>query len=128
MHLLNVDTLKLETFYDEHVPKYAILSHCWESEEVLFKDIQDPESPATRILAGFQKVQKTCDQARTDGYQYVWIDTCCIDKTSSAELSEAINSMFAWYRDAEVCYAYLSDVTQRDFDDSFPRARWFTRG
>lgn len=58
------------------------------------------------------------------GYEYVWIDTCCIDKTSSAELSEAINSMFAWYQEAKVCYAYLFDVPDRPLKAS----RWFTRG
>jgi hypothetical protein len=67
---------------------------------------------------------------RTDIKQ--WIDTCCIDKTSSAELSEAINSMFKWYGDAEICYAYLSDVPGNgDIDQQwkeFANSRWFNRG
>ena len=45
-----------------------------------------------------------------DGLSHAWIDTCCIDKSSSAELSEAINSMYTWYEVAQVCYAYLEDV------------------
>jgi hypothetical protein len=61
-----------------------------------------------------------------------WIDTCCIDKSSSAELSEAINSMFKWYNDAEVCYAFLSDVNADEdpnaWPSSFRNSRWFTRG
>ena len=128
MHLLNVDTLKLETFYDSHVPNYAILSHTWSKEEVTFSDMQDPSSQRTTGLAGFEKIFRTCEQGKTDGYQYVWIDTCCIDKSSSAELSEAINSMFRWYRDAHVCYAYLADVTKGELGQTFPNSRWFKRG
>lgn len=128
MHLLNVDTLKLETFYDEQVPKYAILSHTWGEEEVTFADIQDPTSDRTTSLAGFDKIRRTCEQARADGYSYAWVDTCCIDKSSSAELSEAINAMFRWYKNAAVCYAYLVDVLQDDFEATFPKSRWFTRG
>jgi hypothetical protein len=63
------------------------------------------------------------------------VDTCCIDKKSSAELSEAINSMFRWYKNAAVCYAYLSDVRiTGDKRDSLPQilgfeqSKWFTRG
>ena len=61
---------------------------------------------------GFQKIEYTCSQAAKDGLEYCWVDTCCIDKSSSAELSEAINSMYAWYRDSRLCYAYLADVAQ----------------
>ena len=57
-----------------------------------------------------EKIRKACEVAREDGYRYIWIDSSCIDKTSSSELSEAINSMFNWYRDAQICYAFLSDV------------------
>ncbi|KAF2648911.1 HET-domain-containing protein [Lophiostoma macrostomum CBS 122681] len=128
MHLLNVQTLKLEPHIGARVPKYAILSHTWGKEEVTFADIQNPTSPATTSLAGFDKIRKTCERAITDGYEYAWVDTCCIDKSSSAELSEAINSMFEWYCDASVCYAYLGDVSETSFEEDFPRSRWFTRG
>lgn len=78
------------------------------------------------------KIRCCCDYARAHGYPYIWIDTCCIDKTSSAELSEAINSMFAWYSLAAICYIYLSDVSASDDpaapDSSFRRSRWFKRG
>lgn len=51
--------------------------------------------------------------------------SCCIDKTSTAELSESINSMFRWYQKAKICYAYLEDV---DDVSELGRSRWFTRG
>lgn len=76
-----------------------------------------------------------CVVARRDGFRYIWIDSCCIDKTSSSELSEAINSMFNWYRDAQLCYAFLADVPSESGSDDprahgsrFRRSRWFTRG
>lgn len=128
MHLLNVDTLELETFHDVEAPIYTILSHTWGEEEVSYTDIQNPRSNRTTSLTGFDKVRKTCDRARIDGYRYVWIDTCCIDKSSSAELSEAINSMYQWYREASICYVYLSDVVEAEFEANFPLSRWFKRG
>lgn len=70
MHLLNVHTLKLETFHDDKVPPYAILSHTWEGEEVTFQDIQDLRSPATTKLASFEKTRQTCERAKSDGYHY----------------------------------------------------------
>ncbi|KAG7293670.1 hypothetical protein NEMBOFW57_003725 [Staphylotrichum longicolle] len=85
--------------------------------------------------AGYSKIAYACGQAGKDGYQYVWIDTCCIDKRSSADVSEAVNSMFVWYQRAAVCYAYLEDVHFDDYTegymtwkDQFSNSRWFTRG
>ncbi|KIN94212.1 hypothetical protein M404DRAFT_168869, partial [Pisolithus tinctorius Marx 270] len=100
---------------------YAILSHRWGAER---RD-------------GYQKIIKSCEQAAKDGYEWLWIDTCCIDKRSSSELSEAINSMYQWYQNAQVCYAYLNDVDElafpdkRDvnkFDKSNGWPEWFARG
>lgn len=71
-------------------------------------------------------MKNTCHRALQDGFQYVWIDTCCIDKSSSAELSEAINSMFRWYQESKICYAFLSDVA--DGRTLFHESRWFSRG
>ncbi len=110
MRLLNTESLRLELFLGSSVPKYAILSHMWGEEEVLFDDIHDPNQPHPVGKAGFAKIEGSCKQAREDGFKYIWIDTCCIDKSSSAELSEAINSMFDWYHQSERCYAYLADV------------------
>ncbi|KAI0971023.1 heterokaryon incompatibility protein-domain-containing protein [Xylaria arbuscula] len=73
---------------------------------------------------GYWKILKTCLEARKDGLNYLWVDTNCIDKTSSAELSEAINSMYAWYRSSSICYAYLSDLQDSELD-SFRQSRWF---
>ena len=130
MHLLDTSKFELHEFQSNDIPDYAILSHRWSAEEVSFRDLQDRRGPG---LAGFAKIKGCCAQAASDGWQYVWIDSCCIDKSSSAELSEAINSMFQWYRDAEVCYAYLADVPE-DTDDPcspdsfFRKSKWFTRG
>lgn len=110
MRLINVDTFELDSFADHrNTPGYAILSHTWGEDEVLFRDAQ-PVTEATKQKHGRRKIENTCMQAKEDGLQYAWVDTCCIDKSSSAELSEAINSMFAWYEESNVCYAYLVDV------------------
>lgn len=80
------------------------------------------------MLAGYTKIKRCCGMALSEGWKYVWIDTCCIDKTSSADLSEAINAMYGWYEKAEVCYVYLADVSATDFDDEFRISRWFFTG
>lgn len=198
MRLLNVKTLKLESYHHaETTPPYAILSHVWEEEEVTFQDIDEsvlgedfrelqnrftqlekqfnnlrqlvaesaynvsastsdqssashmesssteirgqtslssspPESPAlarAKRLKGWSKLQGCCHEADRFGLHHVWIDTCCIDKSNSSELSEAINSMFAWYRDAELCLAYLSDASDvKDAFDPTRPSKWFSRG
>ncbi|KAJ9131242.1 hypothetical protein NKR23_g11799 [Pleurostoma richardsiae] len=98
MRLLNAETLAIEEFLENNTPKYAILSHTWGDEEVSLQQFLQPGA-ATR--AGYVKIRKTCEQALKRGLRYAWVDTCCIDKTSSAELTEAINSMFRWYEQAE---------------------------
>ncbi|PMD20736.1 HET-domain-containing protein, partial [Hyaloscypha hepaticicola] len=132
MRLLHTRTLELSEFLENATPAYAILSHTWEKEEVSFKDMQGPNA---KKKAGYAKIQKCCEQAARDGYEYVWIDTCCIDKSSSAELSEAINSMYVWYKNAKTCYAYLADLDTKGWfgwlseaPESFKKSRWFTRG
>ncbi|KAE8325933.1 ankyrin repeat-containing domain protein [Aspergillus sergii] len=99
---------EVKVFTDEQLQDlpYAILSHTWGSDEVTLQDINDPIG---KSRMGYKKIEDCCSIARKMEYQYVWIDTCCIDKTSSAELSEAINSMFLWYQEASICYAYLFD-------------------
>jgi hypothetical protein len=132
MRLLHTTRLKLEEFSGNSIPPYAILSHTWGEMEVTFRDMR---WDLAEKMVGYEKIESTCSIAAACGYDYVWIDTCCIDKTSSAELSEAINSMFHWYREAEVCFAYLVDVQstedQNMSDDEyhdFSKSRWFTRG
>ena len=91
MHLLNVHTRRLEEFVGADVPPYGILSHTWDKNEIVFRDLFRPDH---RESPGYAKIEGCCQQVVRDGLDYVWIDTCCIDKSSSAELSEAINSMF----------------------------------
>src|SRR4051794_38820926 len=108
MWLINVDTFELEEFLECPSGKYAILSHCWEiGKELNFDEFR---AGAGRTKAGFYKIQKCCEQAKRDRLQYTWVDTVCIDKRSSAELSEAINSMYQWYREAKECYVFMKGV------------------
>ncbi|KAF9455381.1 heterokaryon incompatibility protein-domain-containing protein [Collybia nuda] len=129
MRLLNANTHELIEF-QSNIPPYAILSHVWQWEEITFQDIANMDK--AKYLKGWEKIVGACDTAKKDGFEYIWIDTCCINKESSAELSEAINSMYAWYRGAHICYAYLWDVPS-DGDHGNPRSLfamsvWFTRG
>ena len=131
-------------FHDDEATKYVILSHRWiDPTEVDYEEMVDlakmdrEEQDQIRSCLGYKKIVDTCSQAKQDGYEWLWIDTCCIDKQSSAELSEAINSMYRWYANAEVCYAYLHDIddssfpTQRD-KEKYPKSNgwpeWFSRG
>ncbi|KAI8673531.1 HET domain-containing protein [Fusarium keratoplasticum] len=130
MRLLDASSYELTEFPGNNIPPYVILSHTWGEEEVLFPDIQNKTAQSKK---GFNKLVSCCQKAAEDGFKWVWIDTCCIDKSSSVELSEAINSMYQWYRDSTICYAYLEDVTEvfpnPDTDSKhFTESRWFTRG
>ena len=124
----------LTEFSGNKIPPYAILSHTWgdDGEEVTFDDLRDNTG---KNKAGYAKIKFCREQAAIDDLQYFWVDTCCIDKSSSAELTEAINSMFRWYHEAAKCYVYLSDVSIHDHDKddhfsqpAFRNSRWFTRG
>jgi hypothetical protein len=137
MWLLNAETIKLEYFDDcDSARPYAILSHVWGKNEQTFQNIQAlprfPDSDQPDFLGLSPKIANCCRVAMTLGYQRVWVDTCCIDKSSSAELSEAINSMFQWYQHSSVCIAYLTDVTRTKNRDVEIRhllsSKWFERG
>lgn len=127
MRLIHTKTLKLAEFAGKVIPPYVILSHTWEEGEVSFQDMQGGDA---NQKAGHDKIKRCCEVAAAQGFEHAWIDTCCIDKTSSSELSEAINSMYRWYQAAEVCYAYLSDVPPQEgaSGSAFANSRWFTRG
>jgi hypothetical protein len=126
MRLINTSTGLFEEFIGRNIPKYAILSHTWEEEEVSFKDMSDSSCHNKK---GYRKITTTCQMASQAGYCYVWIDTCCIDKSSSAELTEAINSMYRWYQRSEICYVFLSDLPgSASLDTTLQHCRWFTRG
>ena len=142
MRLLKLDSIGefslTKYLVSDDIPRYAILSHTWgaDTEEVSFKDMMDGSG---KSKPGYDKIRFCGEQAGRDGLQYFWIDTCCIDKSNSTELQEAINSMFRWYRDAAKCYMYLADVSRAVLDAdgksgqlpwelSFRKSRWFTRG
>ncbi|KAH7372280.1 heterokaryon incompatibility protein-domain-containing protein [Pyrenochaeta sp. MPI-SDFR-AT-0127] len=130
-------TFKLTSFNDDSPPSYAILSHTWiEGQEVTYHELL---AGAGRDKTGFDKIRFCGERAAADGLQYFWVDTCCIDKSTSDELSTAINSMFRWYQRASRCYVYLPDVSVPEealsaaafpitWVDAFRRSRWFTRG
>jgi hypothetical protein len=135
----------------ENRPAYAILSHTWNDSEISFKDMRKKRE-AQKSRLEFSKIRGACVQAIERELDWIWIDSCCIDKRSSAELSEAINSMYKWYEDSEICFVYLQDLSSGAcnldptviddqfmssgacnldpmvIDDQFSRSKWFTRG
>lgn len=128
MRLIDCTTLEIEEFHEIVTPQYAILSHTWETEEVSFQDVQSGNFKHKR---GWSKIERCCAQALERKIKHAWVDTCCIDKSSSAELQESINSMFRWYRAAKECYAYLADVPDEEGPEqmtAFRTSRWWTRG
>lgn len=126
MKLVNCRTYALEEFWEDSVQQYAILSHRWEDGELTYQDMFDLERAKRK--KGFVKVERACGWALNAGISHVWVDTCCIDKSSSAELTEAINSMFEWYSKAVLCYAYLSDFDAAEATSRLDASLWFTRG
>ncbi|KAL8722271.1 MAG: hypothetical protein Q9225_001218 [Loekoesia sp. 1 TL-2023] len=146
MRLLHTETLEFKEFFDTQIPQYAILSHRWGNSEVSFKEMRKGTAPDG---PGMTKIQSFCRLAAGRGFSWAWIDTCCIDKRSSAELSEAINAMFKWYERSGECYVYLSDVEYSPYElllknrheqsvwitagwpmmrARFQQSSWFTRG
>ena len=133
MRLINTRTLALEEFFGDGIPPYAILSHTWQDEEVSFQDWADQSSASQK--KGYKKILGACQLAKERRHDHLWVDTNCIDKSSSSELSEAINSMFKWYQFSQVCFVYLADVSSPEvqplesgFSEGFVKSRWFTRG
>ncbi|KAH8588944.1 heterokaryon incompatibility protein-domain-containing protein, partial [Bisporella sp. PMI_857] len=145
MRLINTQTLELEEFFGDDIPRYAIISHTWtRNQEITFQEwtancrlLSQMNQPRKK---GYDKIESACRVARNSRLKHLWVDTNCIDKSSSAELSEAINSMFSWYNKSAVCFAYLEDVSvdgprsrrhgeERYYlDRSFEESKWFTRG
>ena len=103
---------ELREFDRNKIPPYAIVSHTWDGEEVTYENMEFPGKTA-RKKKGWRKVYFCLDQAEKDGLQFCWIDSCCINRPNFTELSEAINSMFRFYRDAEKSYIYPWDVSQK---------------
>ncbi|CAK7217652.1 hypothetical protein SBRCBS47491_003233 [Sporothrix bragantina] len=125
MRLINTSTLELVEYYPPDIPSYAILSHTWGPSEVT---LQEYQSNSRKSGAGYRKIMNMVRVAQSFRHKFIWVDTCCIDKTNNSELSEAINSMYQWYRDAAVCVAYLEDVPSKAPDSALFKSRWFTRG
>jgi hypothetical protein len=145
---LNGETLPFEVFWGGKTPEYAILSHMWSKEEAEELRYQDIENGTRKGTKGYRKIRDCCRKAKQHDHGYVWADTCCIDKGNNVELSEAISSMFSWYKGAKICYAYLADYgvggspplnTEKKEEEEvfkneafkaeeFKKSKWFTRG
>ncbi|KAF2847606.1 HET-domain-containing protein [Plenodomus tracheiphilus IPT5] len=153
MRLLHSTSLEFEVFYDEKIPPYLILSHTWEDDELQnlpFEPRSDPAIVVALAVAsglnyhptlvdtiqariGYSKILRSAEIARQKKLDYFWIDTCCIDKSSSAELQEAINSMHRWYQNSNICIVYLEDMpsgtpTNAKLSDGLTGSKWITRG
>lgn len=146
IRLLDVDTFEVKDSYslaeqafhphtanaDAEI-KYGIVSHKWltpNSREVQFDDLRDAASRSTakeKKRTGFAKITETCELAKARGLQYIWLDTCCINKTNPTEVQESINSMYSWYQEARVCFVYLAGTNAVDTLVSIKRDEWFTR-
>ncbi|KAI0702589.1 heterokaryon incompatibility protein-domain-containing protein [Earliella scabrosa] len=149
MWLMDTHTLKLNYFTSPEAVEegYAILSHVWDKHEQSFQDLQEVLAWCERSgddARDFvtKKTRRFCELAELHGYKWAWMDTCCIDKTSSAELEEAINAMFRFYSQSKICYAYLDDAVDDmpdrvrksaldpnyHMNDDLGLARWHKRG
>ena len=118
--------------HSDNIPAYGILSHTWgdDTEEVTYEDLKNGTG---KQKPGYAKIRFCAQQSDENGLRFFWIDTCCINKANFTELSEAINSMFKWYREATRCYVYLADVPdpsnpKSTLESAFPNSRWFKRG
>ncbi|KAK1751135.1 heterokaryon incompatibility protein-domain-containing protein [Echria macrotheca] len=127
MWLINVHNYNLKEFLNENdLPRYAILSHTWGDREVTFAELKSGTVTKGR---GWEKIKETCRLARSERINWAWVDTCCIDKDSSANLTESLNSMFRWYQKSTVCYVWLEDLEPATpFHIGIARSRWVTRG
>ena len=125
MRLLNTTTLKFREFFDSEDPKYLILSHRWGKDEVSYQQMESGNVPDGE---GIAKIRRFCQLVAQKGTEWCWVDTCCIDKKSSAELTEAINSMYRWYSNAQECIVYLRDVQKWNHARGIQKSEWFTRG
>ncbi|KAI1787820.1 heterokaryon incompatibility protein-domain-containing protein [Ganoderma leucocontextum] len=144
MWLLDTEKIHLQWFPNPTDVSYAILSHVWAPDEQTFQDTPRVHPSRSRSVLHrardrifrppSHKIRNACAKARHDGFRWLWVDTCCIDKSNSTELSEAINSMYAWYQGAAMCYALLDDVPNLKEEDprkpasSFRRSKWYKRG
>ena len=128
MRLLHIERLEFAEFSDDEIPQYAIASHRWyKDSEVTLQEVQNGRNTDSD---GYKKIKAFAKYIKDYGpsAEWLWIDTCCIDRTNAVELSEAINLMFKWYRNAEVCFAYLADVEAGGDRAQLKNSEWFQRG
>ncbi|KAF2812196.1 HET-domain-containing protein, partial [Mytilinidion resinicola] len=134
MRLINVNTYEIEEFFGSDIPNYIALSHTWlPQEEPSFQDWSNAIMTELNKVLGYEKIHNFICKSQTLDGTYCWADTVCIDKSSSAELSEAINSMYKIYRNCHHCLVYLADVKaetkhSKDEYSRLVQSRWFTRG
>ncbi|KAL8788186.1 MAG: hypothetical protein Q9213_001825 [Squamulea squamosa] len=142
MRLIHTQTLEFGDFLDSQLPPYAILSHRWGEQEISYKEMrkiqknsldvsaEEQDEAAPGLGPGMAKIKDFCRKASENGFDWGWIDTCCIDKRSSAELSESINAMYKWYARSAECYVHLSDfalsVQERQFRLQYGKDAWFS--
>ncbi|KAK3054037.1 hypothetical protein LTR09_004814 [Extremus antarcticus] len=140
MRLLDTHTFPPQAPPEKYTERpYAILSHTWTDDEVVYSDLEK-STPADDKQVSWEKIRGAQEKALSAGYDFIWIDTVCIDKSSSAELGEVINSMYRWYERAEICFAYLADVeldplprnadatVHASFVEALSKSRWWSRG
>jgi Heterokaryon incompatibility protein (HET) len=140
MRLIDTKDFKLKKFEKNEIPTYAILSHTWYTKEIEFDtfpnvpiaNLTSPQAQDQTKNPSIYKIAGMLTQAQNDGYDWIWIDSCCINKKDPSERDRSINSMFRWYKNAASCYVFLADVTwaedsQKNFE-AFRKSRWFSRG
>ncbi|KAG1774649.1 heterokaryon incompatibility protein-domain-containing protein [Suillus placidus] len=108
--------------------RYVMLSHTWGENEPLLHDIQDNVVYKLKAAGGLVKLQSFCKLARHAGYNWAWVDTCCIDQNNNVEFQKLLNSMFAWYRRSALTVVYLSDVPPSSKSGALAKSAWNTRG
>jgi Heterokaryon incompatibility protein (HET) len=127
MRLIHTETLELDEYFGDNIPTYAILSHTWGKEEVSYQDWHQVGQRS--VKKGYRKILASCHVARDLSIDHIWVDTNCINKENSSELSEAINSMFAWYQRSAICLVYLEDFQYgTDGLANLEDCRYWTRG
>ncbi|KAJ9606982.1 hypothetical protein H2200_008993 [Cladophialophora chaetospira] len=122
MRLINVQTLRMKEFFEPDIPPYVILSHRWQKDEITLQEYEQGDAPSS---CSYHKIENLRRLAVEENIEWIWLDTCCIDKRNSTELSEAINSMFKWYARSQFCVAYLFDIESGVND--ITTSSWWTR-
>ncbi|THV01255.1 HET-domain-containing protein, partial [Dendrothele bispora CBS 962.96] len=131
--LISTRSLKPVDFGDNiPIPDYAILSHTWGSGEVTFQELDQHRVNVNALIVakpGYRKILYACREARRRNLGYLWVDTCCINQEDKGDVHRNIRSMYAFYQNSSICYAYLSDRDSYNLSESsITTSRWFSRG